>query len=146
MRRDYFTLTLHDAGATGDQPELRIDFDGPSETLDQRLTEDVEEIDVAFRLQTALDDDDATGVFSITERITGEFLLEVNVDAETVFDLVDAAREYGQQTSDTGGCYCVQLLDDGEPIFEAQRRTLLVYDSDGSLLRQHSLIPSGVEL
>lgn len=146
MRRDYFTITLQNVDTADDKPGFCIDFEGPSETLDERLTDDVDEIDVGFRLQTPIDDNDASGVFSIAERVTGEFLLEVNADADTVFELVDAAREHGQSTSDSEGCYSVELCDEGETVFEARKRTLLVYDSEGSLLRQHSLIPSGVEL
>lgn len=146
MRRDYFTITLQNVDTTDDKPGLLIDFEGPSETLDERLTDDIEDIDVGFRLQTAVDADDAAGVFSIAERVTGEYLLEVNADAETVFELVDAAREYGQTTSDSDGCFSIQLRDEGDLVFETRKRTLLVYDTDGSLLRQHSLIPSGVEL
>lgn len=146
MRRDYFTITLENVDTTEDKPGLHIDFEGPSETLDERLTDDIDDIDVGFRLQTPVDDADASGVFSIAERVTGEFLLEVNADADTVFELVDAAREYGQTTSDSDGCFSVTLRDEGDLVFETRKRTLLVYDNEGSLLRQHSLIPSGVEL
>ncbi|MFB6207672.1 MAG: DUF5793 family protein [Haloglomus sp.] len=146
MRRDYFTLTLDNVETADDKPGLHVTFEGPSETLDERLTDDIDEIDATYRLKTPVNDEDATGVLAITERYTGDFLLEVNADADTVFDLVDAAREYGQSTSDSDGCFRVELFDDGDSVFEATKRTLLVYDSEGSLLRQHSLIPSGVEL
>lgn len=144
MRRDYFTLTVETHG-DDDQPVAHIEFDGPSDVLTQRLTPD-EDVDVAFRYQSRVEADDATGVFSVTDRMTGDFVLEANADATTVADLVDAAREYGQATSDAEGCYRVVLTRDGETAFETEKRTLLVYDNEGSLLRQHSLIPSGVEL
>lgn len=145
MRRDYFTLHLDDleAGA-GNQPTVRVDFDGPAETLDERLTLADGDIDVAFRFQTPVDADDAAGVLGVTDRVTGEFVLECNAAPERIFELVDAAREYS--TADTDGCFRVQITNDGETVFSTDKRMLLVYDDEGSLLRQHSLIPSGVEL
>lgn len=144
MRRDYFTLAVQTHG-DDEQPVAHIRFDGPADILTERLTPD-EDVDVAFRYQTRVDADDATGVFSVTDRMTGDFVLEANADADAVLDLVGAAREYGQATSDSDGCYSVSVTEDGQPVFETEKRTLLVYDNDGSLRRQHSLIPSGVEL
>jgi len=78
--------------------------------------------------------------------MTGEFVLEVNASGEDILALVDAARSVGETATDSSGCYRVLLNCDGEVAYETDKRTLLVYDDDGSLLRQHSLIPSGVEL
>jgi hypothetical protein len=148
MRRDYFTLHLGNVDSDGaaEKPAARIAFDGPSDVLQTRLMEETDAVDVAYRLQTPLDVEDADGVFSITDRVTGEFLLEVNADATTVFELIDAARAYGQQSNDTDGCYEVAITRDDETLFATDKRMLLVYDQDGDLRRQHSLIPSGVEL
>jgi hypothetical protein len=146
MRRDYFTLELQNAGdAVDGQPTVRVEFDGPTESFTERLTPD-RNVDVAFRFQTAVDADEANGVFSVADRVTGEFIFEVNAAADAILDLIDAARSYGESTNDANGCYSVLLHEDGENRFQADKRTLLVYDNDGSLLRQHSLIPSGVEL
>ena len=139
---------------SGDQPaepQVVIDFDGPKETLTERLT-DAEgnplgagETDVAFRLQDPLDDPDASGVVSVTDRVTGDFLLELNEGAEDVLRFVRAAREYGKSTGD-GGRYSVVIRIDGETVATYAKSTFLVYDANGSLLRSKSLIPSGVEL
>lgn len=145
MRRDYFTLELHNVEDDGDQPGVHITFEGPADVLEERLTTS-DDVDVAFRYQTDVDEEAATGVFSVTDRMTGEFILEANADAATIDRLVDAARDHGQVRSDSDGCYSVTLVEDGTTVFETEKRTLLVYDSEGSLLRQHSLIPSGVEL
>jgi hypothetical protein len=156
MRRDHFELEAHnvdwvDTDDPPAEPRVVIDFDGPKETLTDRLTGadgdllDASETDVTFRLQDSLDDPDATGVVSVTDRITGEFLLELNEDAEDVLRFVRAAREYGQSTGDTGR-YAVTLRIDGEPLTTYSKSTFLVYDANGSLLRSKSLIPSGVEL
>jgi len=146
MRRDYFTLGLqHVEDAADGQPIVHIEYDGPSDTVGTRLTSETA-VDVAFRFQTPVDDADADGVFSVADRMTGEFILEVNVAAEDILTLIDAARAYGEATNDTTECYSIQLDHDGDRLYETDKRTLLVYDNDGSLLRQHSLIPSGVEL
>lgn len=145
MRRDYFTLGLENVeDTTAGQPTVHIEFDGPTDGVSQRLTPE-RDVDVAFRFQTPVDEMDADGVFSVADRMTGEFILEVNVDATEILTLIDAARAYGEATNGQE-CYSVRVDHDGESVFETDKRTLLVYDNDGSLLRQHSLIPSGVEL
>jgi hypothetical protein len=149
MRRDYVTLELRHVDRDGDRlPTAALRYDGPSDLLEERLTDaggdplDRERVDVAFRLRTA--DDDATGVFSLTNRMTGEFVVEVNADAESVRELVDAARR-DDDPDDADGCYRVVVERDGEAVASYEKRTLLVYDDEGSLLRQHSLIPSALE-
>jgi hypothetical protein len=157
MRRDHFELDARniDWVETGDppaQPKVVIDFNGPRETLTERLTDaenellEGEETDVAFRLQDPLDAPDAAGVVSVTDRVTGDFLLELNESADDVLRFVRAAREYGQSTDGDEGRYEVVLQIDGEPVVTYSKNTFLVYDANGSLLRSKSLIPSGVEL
>ncbi|ELZ22462.1 hypothetical protein C475_18158 [Halosimplex carlsbadense 2-9-1] len=150
MRRDYVTLELRHVDRDGDRlPTAVLRYDGPSTLLEERLTDaggeplGRERVDIAFRLRTA--DGDATGVFSLTNRLTGEFVVEVNADAESVRELVDAARR-DDDPDDADGCYRVVVERDGEAVASYEKRTLLVYDDEGGLLRQHSLIPSGVEL
>ena len=145
MRRDYFTLHLDDSTASAeDQPTIRVDFDGPADTLEERLKLASGDVDVNFRLQTPVDAAEAAGVLSVADRVTGEFVLEVNAEADAVFAFVDDARE--SSAGDADECYEVRITSDGETVFSTDKRMLLVYDGDGSLLRQHSLIPSGVEL
>ncbi|AXG07092.1 hypothetical protein DU500_12025 [Haloplanus rubicundus] len=156
MRRDHFELEADniDWVETGDppaEPQVIIDFNGPRETLTDRLTDaegnllEASETDVAFRLQDPLDDPDAAGVVSVTDRVTGDFLLELNEEADDVLRFVRAAREYGKSTDD-GGRYSVVIRIDGETVATYAKSTFLVYDANGSLLRSKSLIPSGVEL
>ncbi|WP_251343511.1 DUF5793 family protein [Haloplanus halophilus] len=157
MRRDHFELEAHnvdwvETGEPPAEPRVVIDFHGPKETLTDRLTDaegdllEAGETDVTFRLQDSLDSPDATGVVSVTDRITGDFLLELNEDADDVLRFVRAAREYGQSTDDDAGRYSVVLRIDGETVATYSKSTFLVYDANGSLLRSKSLIPSGVEL
>ena len=156
MRRDYFTLDVRNLGAddTPDDrgiPTVAIDFDGPDEQLTDRLTDEsgdvleAGDLDVSYRLHGPVDDDDTEGVVAVTDRVTGDFVLELNADAADVTRFVDAARAYGKDTDD-GKRYRVELSIDGEPFAAYEKSTLLVYDADGGLLRGHSLIPSGVEL
>jgi hypothetical protein len=150
MRRDHFTVAVRnvDAGSAG-VPTLDIEYDGPTETLTSQLTEGggdlytADEIDAAFRLQEPLDADDATGVFSLTHRITGEYLLEVNVEAEAILDLVRGARDSEEEED---ASYRIGIGREADEPINYEMDALLVYDDDGNLLRQRSLIPSGVEL
>ena len=75
MRRDYFTLDVSDVdwvdeGGDPAKPTVRIDFEGPASALEEQLTGtddeflDADGTDVAFRLQSSLDEPDATGVVS----------------------------------------------------------------------------------
>lgn len=144
MRRDYFTLEVRNVGdGVAERPAVDVTFDGPTDAFEQRLTGD-EDVDVTFRFQPEGDDD--RGVFGVTDRMTGDFILEVNVQADDILSLIDGAQTYAQATNDADGCYGITLRQDDSVLYRTEKRTLLVYDEDGSLLRHHSLIPSGVEL
>jgi len=150
MRRDYFTLDVGNLNADG-PPTAHIRFDGPAEQLVDRLTGDddealsPEELDVAFRLQSPAEDEDASGVVAVTNRVTGAFVLELNADADDVFRFIDAAREFGKD-ADREFRYRVRVTADDEELLAHEMNVFLVYDPDGELLRGRSLIPSGVEL
>lgn len=151
MRRDYVTLTARHVDAVDDQiPTAELAVDDAVDALAERFVTaaggplEADDVDVAYRLQTRVDDAEATGVFSLSNRVTGEFLFEVNAPADAVLELVDAARD--SDTGDTDASYRVAIRQDGDDVATYEKRTLLVYDEEGSLLRQHSLIPSGVEL
>jgi|AntRauTorcE11898_2_1112593.scaffolds.fasta_scaffold34127_2 hypothetical protein len=157
MRRDYFTLEAEnvdwiDEDSEPAQPQVTIEFDGPATTLRERLTDmegellTAKDTDVAFRLQSPPDAGDATGVISVTNRTTGDFVLELNEDADSVLKFIRAARRYGERDPDTDGRYSVRIRIDGDELLTYDKQTFLVYDDEGNLLRKHSLIPSGVEL
>lgn len=156
MRRDYFTIEARGLDwladdAEPEKPTVVIDFEGPASLLQERITDvsaeplDESEIDVSFRYQTAVDDADAHGVISITDRVTGDYVLELNAEADEVQRFVRAARTYGKRSSDDDR-YRIELLIDGEHAVTYDKRTFLIYNREGNLLRKHSLIPSGVEL
>ena len=144
MRRDYLTVQVHhDGGETGDRPPVvRIAMDCPPEAVPAAIrdldatTLSGEDVDVALRRG-----DDGEAVLSIARRLTGAFILEANVAVADIEALVAAALDRPGEAR-----YRVTIGGaDLEPI-EIEKRTLLVYDPDGNLERDASLIPSGVEL
>lgn len=148
MRRDYFDANVHTPDDEQDNPVITIDFDGPEGLLSERLvrgdgTLDASEIDVTYRLTTSVDADEAAGVLSVANRLTGEFLLEANVEPEAIYSMVTAVK---RTTGDDDPRYRLRLVDSDGESSTYDKETLLVYDADGSLLRQKSLIPGGVEL
>lgn len=156
MRREYFSLDVTNVDWVGTdddpaKPTLTITFEGSETTLRDQLRDadgeilDASETDVNFRLQGSLDDEDSAGVVAVTNRITGDFVCELNVDAEDVFAFITAARRYGEQTDEDARYQAIIRIDD-TPIVTYDKETLLVYSEEGELLRQHSLIPSNVEI
>ncbi|CCQ35554.1 uncharacterized protein Nmlp_1346 [Natronomonas moolapensis 8.8.11] len=147
MRRDYFTLET--AGVTAEEseePSVSITYEGPTDELETRLRRDDGQldgdgVDVAYRLHEPLDTDAPAGVFAVSDRITGEYVLEVNATSAPVLSVVEAA------SADADGRYRLVIeTDGGTRLAEYDKSTLLVYDGDGNLLRDRSLIPSGVEI
>lgn len=159
MRREHFELDISNVDWIESNSEIRMPvlgilYEGEATTLRSELATSTETddstieprgIDITVRLHGSPDDHRADGVVAVTDRVTGEYILELNVDAEDVLTFITAARRYGEQT-DGAARYAVHLVAaDGEAaMFEKQ--TLLVYGDDGELLRQYSLIPSGVEI
>jgi len=147
MRRDYFTLET--AGVTADEsgePTVSITYEGPTDELETRLRRedgqlDGDGVDVAYRLREPLDAEAPTGVFAVSDRVTGEYVLEVNAESASILSVVEAA------SADADGRYRLVIeTDDGDRLAAYDKSTLLVYDGDGNLLRDRSLIPSGVEI
>jgi hypothetical protein len=134
MRRDYFDVTLR----SGTAPELVVTYDGPDGELSNHIqtVRTADDIDVAFRHRTA-----DSGVLSLTDRITGEFVLEATVSIETIDTVVSSAK----QASDSSE-YALRLIADGTEQITSHNQTLLVYSSDGDLLRDRSLVSESIEL
>lgn len=153
MRRDSVTLEVANVSWLAEdrdprRPSLVVRVEDDGSTLRERLLDRDEplgagDVDVTFRFRGSSDDGD--GVLSITNRITGEFLLEVNAEATVLEEFVSAARRYAERTGDVTR-YTARVVADGETLADLEKRTLLFYASDGELLRKHSLIPSGVEI
>ena len=154
MRRDSFDLTV-DRVADSDaatKPVVHIDVHSSDTQLRERVSDNdgdlltAEAIDVAYRLQESRSaTGNAPGVVSVTNRFTGDFVLELNAELDDVRPFIRAARAYGDATGEDAQ-YHVEIDIDGEPLVRYDKGTFLVYDADGNLLRAESLIPSGVEL
>lgn len=148
MRRDYFTLdvTIEEASTT----RVTIDFDGPSGSFDERLTDDTgapltgNQLDIAYRLLGDSMEPDTAGVLGVTNRITGDFVLECNVDAGRIARFIEAAKKRDSDSTDRQYQFVLRAND--RMVLSCDRDLFLVYSQNGELLRQHSLIPSGVEL
>lgn len=148
--RDYFTLDV----TTGERakPQVTVSFDGPSEQFMEQLgvdtgpgpSLDADRLDVSYRLHDDSMAPGTSGVFAVTDRVTGDFILECNADAGTIDRLVTAAREHDDSTTD--GQYQFTLTVNEQEVLSCDRDLFLVYSTEDELLRQHSLIPSGVEL
>lgn len=143
MRRDDVAVAVDvDGGDTDGLPALRIRVEGTEDSLPRALRElgagrlTGDDVDVALRRG-----DGEEAVLSIARRLTGEFLLEANVPAADIAALVDAATARSDGTR-----YVVVIEGEGLERRSFENQTLLVYDTDGNLERDASLIPSGVEL
>lgn len=130
-----------------DEPDAAEEADDEAETGFKPLTDDGDE--TGFKGLTEENEDSfsadipdgaaETGVFSLTHRMTGSYLLEVTLPVDALFELVETAR------TDTDEPTYRITVDIDEPI-TYELDALFVYDSEGDLRRQDSLIPSGVEL
>lgn len=151
MRRDYFTLdtdgvTAPDSG----RPAITISYEGPTESLKSRLWRDEtplagDDVDVTYRLQDSLEDNSPMGVLALSDRVTGEYILELNVGADAVLAITDAVGDVGDSEEESHYRIVIETAD-GEQLAVYDKSTLLVYDFDGEVLRDRSLIPSGVEI
>lgn len=143
MRRDYFEVECSGIDEpSSDPPVIAITYEGPDGLLADRLTAtsgtlDADELDVTYRLTN---DGGETGVLSIANRLTGDFVLETNADPSTIGSLVGSVGD-GDDTS-----YRIRITDSDGKSTIYEKEILLVYDGDGSLRRGESLIPGGVEL
>lgn len=155
MRREYFDFHVSNTdwvSAEGEprKPTVVIDFDGPDEVLESRLAGTdgsfvtAGQTDVNYRFHD--DGPEGSGVLSVTNRITGDFVLELNAESDRVLEFIRAARAYGEQAGDGDGRYRITVRLDGRELLTHEKSTFLVYNQEGNLVRQHSLIPGGVEL
>lgn len=157
MHREQFTPNVSnvdwlDEDADPRLPTFTVVFEGEAETLRQHVVGpggedlDSDETDVTARLHEQPEDPDAEAVVSVTNRVTGEYMLECNISVDELLSFLAAARRYGERT-DGSARYRVRVATpDGDRVFVHEKRTLLVYSDKGELLRGHSLIPSGVEI
>lgn len=156
MRREEFGLeTRHVEPASGVEtaplPTLRLEFEGEPGEL-RSAFEGVDgtplaaaDLDVSLRLQDPIDTADPDGVLAVTNRLTGDFLCELNVSASTILEFLSAARRRGSAV-DGPAKYRLRVIADGSPIRTDELDTFLVYTQTGDLKESESLLPSSVQL
>lgn len=155
MERSHFTVRIstsesptNDSGI--DQPTLCLEFDGTAarlhEHLSSRLRDDLsaDEVDVSFR-SVATTDQTHAGVVTLSDRITGAYILEAKMPTETVTEFVQDVRTYAGRSGQDPR-YKAQIRAEGKTITAFEQELLLVYDSDGTLRRHASLIPNDTEV
>jgi len=155
MERDQF----HVETETGEEPAtdeplehpvLRLHFDGSRDRLRQGLSERlrddiaVEEIDISFRYLSS-DGETAAGMLALSDRVTGRYVLEVKTAVDLVREFVQIVRDSADQMGHDVR-YRVAIRAEGETVTTFEKDLLLVYDASGTLLRDASLIPTGIEL
>lgn len=143
MDRESFDVSVHMSG--DDWPQLRIDATDTSADVAGRLAGPdgsdlpAEDVDVTFRETGG----ERPGILAVSNRLTGEFLLEAPLEADRIASLVEAVIE----TDDADDRHYRLTISLGPATGTTYRKeTLLVYDDQGNLLRARSLIPGGVEL
>lgn len=102
-------------------------------------------IDVTFRYQTSVSATDAKGILGVSNNVTGDFIVEVSTDAELIQQVISAARRYRDSTNGETA-YILRLSNKKSMLATFEKRVLLVYAPDGTLLRHRSLIPAGIEI
>lgn len=131
-------------------PVLHLRFSGHSNELMAQLpntgtgNEYPEDIDVAFQLQAPPDDSDASGDLTVSDRLTGEYIIEFEVAAKRVFEFVRSVHEYADVTGNEVS-YIVSLDAEDGTAMEFQNQVLIVRTTDGELYRTLSLIPTWVD-
>lgn len=140
-----------ETGGPPKKPVLVIHFKGSDSELQDRLESPEagrpypNEIDITFRLRSHRDESDASGVLTISNRLTGEHMLEFETDAKPVFDFVHAVHRYADETGKEVQYY-IDLKSDEGTGWDWEKQVLAVRASDGDLLRGRSLLPTWVEL
>lgn len=134
-----------------EQPYLSITFDGPEEELKERFRKSKDsgytpdDLDFCYRIQQSSHPTVSGGVFSVSDRLTGEYLFEIDVSVKTIEKFVYAVRRYAT-TRDEETRYGVEIRVGNRPVAEFGKEIFLVYGSERTLLRHRSLIPDEIEI
>lgn len=102
------------------------------------------DIDVSCRVinKEVETDDSFDGRLSITNRVTGEYILEGTVAFQDMKDFAVRAKEYGQRTETIP--YAVELQCADEETRQLPQRVFLMYNAEGDVIRELSVIPQDV--
>ncbi|WP_222845450.1 DUF5793 family protein [Natronomonas salsuginis] len=131
------------------QPTLRISFKGHSSECLRFLKETglaqlwPDPAQVTFRLHSDNEDPKASGILGVSSR-SGEYLLECEASARPVFDFVNAAHQYADETGDIVQ-YCLWIEAEDGLIMDWDAHMLVVFTVDADVLRHRSLLPYGLD-
>lgn len=128
------------------RPVLRFAFDGSRDSIGQRLLR---------RLRDDTTSDDMVvshrrgptgrrGVLSISDRVTGRYLLEADVKIGLIPEFVNAVSRYADDTG-SDRRYRVEIDANDGSVTGFETGLLLLYDEQ-TLLHESSLVPASVEL
>ena len=136
------------SGGSPRVPVLVIAFDGHSLTCLDRLRElsvdesVPDELDVFFRIHKL--DSDLPGVLGIENPLTGEYLLEIEVDRTHIFRFVEAVHRYADETGN-GIQYTLWISSEDGLVMDYAMQVLPVFTIDNRILRHLSILPAGVD-
>lgn len=121
------------------EPELIARFCNPEQTI--YIPSD---IDVFYRQQST-DPPVESGVLGVAERQTGDYILETTTSPSIIEKLVYAVRRYSEKTESEKRYQC-RVWAETHHVVTFESDTLLIYGTDGSVLRHQSLIPRNIEI
>lgn len=131
-----------------ERPTVIIPVSIPSDAFEEHLRRGDDEllpaddIDVTFRYQTQTETMPGTGVLAVTDNVTGEFIVEANTNPALIDEIVETSKAYAHTTDDEP--FKIRLSCNDRGSYEFIQNLLLVFDRDGDLLRDKSLIPNDV--
>lgn len=131
-------------------PCLEMQIDGPKEMVVKRLQAPDEDpyepqnIDVFYRHQ-AVEPPVESGVLSLADRLTGAYILEIPTSPHLIEKLVYAVQQYGKRR-EASPQFEMKIQIEDRQLASFSKDTLLIYGTDDVLLRERSLIPSGIEI
>jgi hypothetical protein len=155
MQREELSLEVGHTGwiASGrgpEQPWLVIEYDGEASTFIERFRQPGaglyagSDLDLFYRYQPSVHAPPGGGVFAVSDRVTGDFLLEITASAGRIERFVRAMRQYAELT-DSDPTYRVKLWTDTQ-VADFEKEVFLVYSPERGLIRQRSLIPDWIEM
>lgn len=129
-------------------PDLVVVFEGLSLSCIDRLREFSgdeslpEQLDVLFRVNQ--DDPNTPGVLGIGNRLTGDYLLEIEVDRTRIFSFVDVVHRYADTTG-RDVQYELWISSEDGLVVDYALQVLPVFSSDDGILRHRSVLPVWVD-
>ena len=140
-----------DNGSTPSQPCLRLHVTLSSDDLAERFqagdgsTYRPSDLDLYFRDRSSSRAAVEDGILTVSDRLTGDLVLEAVVSASVIEQFVSAVRQYAARTGNE--CkYTVELQREGTISTSFKKQIFIVYNAENDLLRERSVIPKHMQL